>query len=332
MKILLSVPGDLRTVPMNQFAAEALSGLGCEVTVFNHGREGLTDRLVRQWSLPWFIARKDRAVLDLARVIKPDLFLTVFGMLHQADLIRELGRMGIRTACWWLNDPFRFEPSRRDFAQIGAFHRYFTNCRGILPDYVKAGVDNTRFLPVGVDPTIHRYEAAEPEHDVLFAGDWHPLRQQVLEQLAGEFRVALMGPWQSRKIASDSPLRKCLIHRGFFTPQEMAHAFNRAKVVFNLHTWYGRWNYGINPRLFETAGCGAFQLSDFKDEIPDLYAPDKEIVLYRDTAELPGLLRHWLPRAAERKAIGQAALTRSLAEHTYKHRMRALLTECGFPG
>ena len=38
-------------------------------------------------------------------------------------------------------------------------------------------------------------------------------------------------------------------------------AFNRAKVVLNLHTWYGRWSYGVNPRLFE-AGLSVGRFND----------------------------------------------------------------------
>ncbi len=37
MKILLSIPGHLKTVPMNYFITETLNSLGCHVKVFNFG-------------------------------------------------------------------------------------------------------------------------------------------------------------------------------------------------------------------------------------------------------------------------------------------------------
>lgn len=316
---------------MNRYAAEALAALGCDVTVFNHGRAGALDRFVRHCSRDWFNRRKSTELMQAVEAVKPDLFLTVYGKPYRRDLIEELNHRGIRTACWWLDDPFSFGTEAQDLGQAGAFHAYFSNCRGSLPDYRKAGVANARFLPVGIAPDVHRRIESETEYDVLFAGDWHPLRQQVLEELNEHFAVAIMGPWKERKIGRESPLNERMVQRGFFTPEEMVTAFNRAKVVLNLHTWYGRWHYGVNPRLFEAGGCGAFQVCDLKEEIPDFYRPSHEIVLYKDVAELPELVGHWLARPDERKRVALGGHRRSHNDHTYQHRMRELLREVGFP-
>jgi spore maturation protein CgeB len=113
---------------------------------------------------------------------------------------------------------------------------------------------------------------------------------------------------------------------GFFTAGEMVKAFSGAKLVLNLHGWFGRFTHGVNPRLFEAAGVGACQLVDRKDEIPDLYRVPEEIVCFESFDECHALLRHYLARDTERAAVGTRAAARTHQEHTYEARMRALLT------
>src|SRR4030042_1812948 len=100
------------------------------------------------------------------------------------------------------------------------------------------------------------------------------------------FQVAIMGPWK-RKLAADSILRPHLVHGGFFTPQAMVEAFNQSRIVLNLHTWHGLFDYGVNPRLFEAAGCRAFQLPDRKAEMGELFDLPAEVVPFGTLAALP---------------------------------------------
>jgi len=172
---------------------------------------------------------------------------------------------------------------------------------------------------------VHQASRARPEYacDVCFAGDWSPLREQVMESLASEFDVRVFGPW-GKKLAPGSRLRARLSD-GFFTPDDMAAIFSSVKVVLNIHTWYGRFDHGVNPRLFEAAGCGAFQLVDWKREIPELFDCRTEVRCYRDIGELAPLLREVLADATVRKAAAAAAQRRAYSEHSYVHRMRRLL-------
>ncbi len=63
-------------------------------------------------------------------------------------------------------------------------------------------------------------------------------------------------------------------------------------------------------RLFEAAACGTPIISDVWDGIDDLFAPDREIVLARTTADVVAAL------ARDGAAIGAAARARVLAAHT----------------
>lgn len=330
MRILLAAPGHLRTVPMGGFVAAALRRLGHEVAVFDCApRWG--DKL--RGALPGgggSAPAMNTRMCRIAAAARPDLFLTLFGFDVDEESVRALRRLGIATACWWLNDPFQLPRSLR---QAGRYDFYFTNARGCLAEYRAAGVTSARFLPLAADPDVHRpqalttAEARQYESDVCFAGDWSPLREEWIRRLLPECRVRVWGPW-GRKLAPDSPIRGFLAD-GFFTPAEMVRAFAGAKVVLNLHTWFGQWPYGVNPRLFEAAGSGACQLVDAKAEIPDLYDVPGEVACFDSFEECERLIARLLACEAARRAVGTRAAERTRREHTYDHRMQTLLEIVG---
>ncbi|WP_188813518.1 CgeB family protein [Hymenobacter cavernae] len=329
MKILLSVPGYTRTNPMTHFAATALRLLGHEVVVFNYERENQVERVREKLGFRQFLAYKNRQLLALAEATKPDVFFTIYGRNHDAATLQELKRRGLPTICWWLDDPISLA---QNYIPLHLYDFFFSNSRGTAPVYRHYGVDTPRFLPVAVDPAIHRpLEDIEKQYDIVFAGDWHPTRERVLLELARHHHLTIIGPWQ-RRIPKNSPLRPHFLRFGYFTPDEMALLFNQARIVLNVHQWYQRWTYGINPRLFEASGCRAFQLTDSKEEIPELYLPNVEMILYDDAAALPELLTHYLAHPDECARIANNAYTRTLRDHTYVHRMEHMLRVCGLSG
>ena len=311
---------------MGRFVEKALHQLGHEVILFNHERGGLRDRIREKVHFKQFLAYKNRLLLDLVNAEKPDVFFTLYGKTHDTRILSQLRQRGIPLLCWWLNDPFDLGPQH---IPVKEYDHLFTNSSGTHATYRQAGARNVHYLPVGIDPEVHcPLPATEKKYDIVFAGDWHVLREQVMLEVIRHHNVALMGPWR-RQIPKNSPLLPHFIQQGYFTPAEMARAFNEARIVLNLHTWYGRWDYGVNPRLFEASGCRAFQLSDWKEEVPSLYVPDQEIALYRRTEELPERLTHWLARPVQREQIAEAALARTLRDHTYAQRMQELLRVSG---
>jgi len=327
LKILVTFPGHLKTVPMNRYIPESLVRMGHEVVPFSYEAKGLYSILLKKADKARWVEYMDRRLLALVRKTRPDAFLTIYGVDHGIQLIESVKAEGVTTICWWLNDPFQFERSTR---MAGSFDFYFTNSDGIIPEYHKRGLHNVHYLPVGVYPPVHRRIPGKRHvYDVSFAGDWSPVREDILTNLAVDFDVTIFGPWK-KKLGKGSPLMSRLKGGKFFSPEEMVGIFNRSKVVLNIHSWYGRTDYGINPRVFEANGCGAFQVCDWKQEIPALYEDGKEIVLYKDLPELKDGIAYYLSHEAERAAIADNGYARSHGEHTYEHRLTKMLSVCGF--
>jgi spore maturation protein CgeB len=283
--------------------------------------------------LPWRPA-EDRAAVNrrLRRAIgeaRPDLFVTLFGFDVSRDSLAWMRGKGLPSACWWINDPFQFQRSAR---KAPFYDFVFTNSSVCPRQYLEAGARHAHFLPTACAPGVHRARPPEERYrcDVCFAGDWSALRERMMEALVGRFRVRIFGPW-SKKLASGSPLRAAL-SGGFFSPEEMAAMYSSASVVLNLHTWYGEHDHGVNPRLFEAAGCAAYQLVDWKREIPELFDVPGEIACYRALDEIPSLVEAALADPVRTRAAADASQRRAYREHTYRVRMETLLGIVGRAG
>lgn len=82
--------------------------------------------------------------------------------------------------------------------------------------------------------------------------------------------------------------------------------------------------YGFSPptRVFEAAGAGACLITDEWEGIELFLEPGKEVLVAKDGEEVVAHLENLTPEKARK--IGEAALQRALAEHTYAHRVAQL--------
>jgi len=325
MNILFAVPGNLRTVPMSRFIPEAITALGHRVTVVDYSLtlvEKLRARLTKERDADAVVARL-LAALERAR---PDLFVTLYGANVSDRVLAELRARRVTSANWWLNDPFQFERATKilpgyDFA--------FSNARLSVEAYAARGIRTVHFLPTACEPSVHRPVAAATQLcDVSFAGDWSAMREQLIAALVEQgIDVRIFGPWR-RKLAGDSALRARLEH-GFFTPQRMAEIFAACKATLNIHTWRGRFDYGLNPRVFEAAACGVPQLVDHKRELDELFDESERaaMLVYRSDEELLQQCRR--KDLAGLRSVAVAASASIRERHSYLARMRELLRICG---
>ena len=321
MRVLVAVPGNLRTVPMSRFVPDALAALGHAVRTVDYSRSLLEKLKSRDAPAEAVEKRMLRAIEDAA----PELFLTLYGANISGRVLARLRGRGITTANWWLNDPFQFERAVRI---LPAYDFAFSNARGSLEAYAARGLRNVHFLPTACEPSVHRPLAAQaPVCDVSFAGDWSAMREQLVGWLVGKgVDLRIFGPWR-RKLPRSSPLRERLEH-GFFTPQRMAEIFAACKATLNIHTWRGRFDHGLNPRVFEAAACGVPQLVDWKRDLDELF-DEKEraaMLVYRSDEELLEKARHVKGELRE-KAVAASFSIRE--RHSYLARMRELLRVCG---
>lgn len=184
-----------------------------------------------------------------------------------------------------------------------------------------------RFLPEACDPTVHHpiepndAERSELAAEIALIGNVAPSRVKLLEQLM-DYDLRIWSRIYPRWI--DSPTRDRWTGE-FLIGDRKAKAMRSSKIVLNnLH--YGEIE-GSNCRLFEAAGCGAFQVAEWRKSMDDFFEDGGEIVYYRTADELRKVIDHYLPLEAERREIGDAARVRAHSEHTYELRLTRLIEE-----
>ena len=100
---------------------------------------------------------------------------------------------------------------------------------------------------------------------------------------------------------------------------EMFQQLRDARVVFNNHIDISPIS-ASNMRLFETTGVGACLLTDWKENLSELFEPDKEVLTYRTAAECVEKVNYILEHEDERRSIAAAGQLRTLREHTFENR------------
>jgi spore maturation protein CgeB len=327
MKILVAIPGNLHTVTMKRFVPAALAALGHDVRVVDYSPtlvEKLRHKLARREPVEVVAPRLLAAIEAQA----PELFLTLYGVNIGQPVLTELRRKGIASANWWLNDPFQWDRAKKI---LPAYDFAFTNAKYSVDAYAAAGLKHVRFLATACDPSVHHPLVDRAAHcDLSFTGDWSVNRQQIVSRLldAGvDLRV--YGPWR-RKLPPGSPIKNRLEH-GFFTPERMAEIFAASRATLNIHTWRGRFDFGLNPRVFEAGACGTPQLVDHKRELDELFGPGERagMLIYRTDDDLTRLARRVAPEAAQLKAVALAAAPAFQRDHSYRARMIELLRVVG---
>jgi spore maturation protein CgeB len=124
----------------------------------------------------------------------------------------------------------------------------------------------------------------------------------------------------------DSPVRQA--YTNVFLAEDMKSAALRsAKIVIN--TIYLLDVEGVNCTLFETAGCGAFQIADWKPALPELFEPEREVVTFRTRSELKEKVDYYLSHSAEREAIAARAQERAHRDHSYEARLKRMFQILG---
>jgi hypothetical protein len=97
----------------------------------------------------------------------------------------------------------------------------------------------------------------------------------------------------------------------------------RTKIAFNSHIDMAQ-DYCGNVRMYEATGVGACLLTDWKDNLPELFEPDVEVVTYRSGDECVEKTRYLLAHDSERRAIAAAGHRRTLRDHTYFQRIKTM--------
>ena len=126
--------------------------------------------------------------------------------------------------------------------------------------------------------------------------------------------------WQ--KTFADSP-HAWRWHSEISYYDELPFFYPHSQINFNCTS--KQMKGAVNQRVFDVPAAGAFVLTDWREQMDQLFEPEKEVAFYREPAEATELARFYLEHPAARNSIVQAARKRILAQHTYTLRLREII-------
>lgn len=276
-------------------------------------------------ALPWLeIAGWNELVRAVARV-QPELVLFPYAAPPQViRLLRDAS--GAKLVCWFTDAMSNFY---RSYLVAGSYDAVFIKEPSLIPLLRNKLELNAHYLPEACNPlwhdAVHLTEQDRSEFgcDLAAQGNLHYYRARMLEPFSS-YNLRIWGPPCAAWI--DSRCREN--HQGrCLAEHTKAKALRAAKIVLN--TMFYTEVEGVNNTLFEAAGCGAFQIADWKPALPALFEPESEIVTFRTRAELKDKIEYYLSHPEERDRIAQRAHDRAHRDHTYELRLRTLLSVAG---
>jgi spore maturation protein CgeB len=188
------------------------------------------------------------------------------------------------------------------------------------------------YLPCGFDPRVHRpleldeAERTEFGSDVSFVGAGYRNRRIAFRRFVDlDFKL-----WGSDWGGAEGFGRVLQRNGARIDTEDSVKIFNASRVNLNLHS--STYHEGVdprgdfvNPRTFELAGAGAFQIVDRRALLAPLFAAERELAVASSVNEMRALTEHFLAHDDDRRALVARARERALAEHTYARRMEDML-------
>jgi spore maturation protein CgeB len=97
-------------------------------------------------------------------------------------------------------------------------------------------------------------------------------------------------------------------------------------VDINVNVTSLQMKDGLNQRVFDVPAAGGFLLTDDKEALWEIFAPE-EVATFRTVAEAKEKLAFFLRHPEVRQEKRAKARSRILTEHTYLHRVQSLLAQ-----
>ena len=338
----IAVLGPLQggTIPTGYYTQSALTRLGqrsrgLDMSGFNNGFE-LMDDLVRDPARRKFMhssyVEMLSATLTESFTEKPiDVLICMAQAPVSAKFLTELRKKGVITVLWFVEDYLRFT-YWRDMAKY--FDFVFTIQKGDCIEQIRrAGAGEVHYLPTAFDPFVHAplklsdTERTQWGSPLSFVGAGYHNRQQMFASLAHHPFKIWGSEWPTCK-----PFDQ-MVQQGArrISAEEYVKIFNATEINLNLHSSTERDGVEpngdfINPRTFELAGCGAFQLVDERTLLPEALEIGREIITFNSFSDLTEKIQYYLEHPQERVEIAQRARARVLRDHTYDKRIEQMLS------
>jgi spore maturation protein CgeB len=186
---------------------------------------------------------------------------------------------------------------------------------------------NASHMPFGAK-VIANQLGKEKKYDVLFVGSADLRRIFLLEHI--KERVKIYGNRWTRNFPLISSDLKLKIEDKSVWGSLLHEKLAEAKIVLNITRGpFFSAETGVNLRIFEALSAGSFLLTDYCDELAEMFVIGEEIEVFRGADELVEKVDFYLKNPKEREAIAKKGNAKFLAKYTWDQRVKFLVDKMG---
>lgn len=275
---------------------------------------------------------------DVERLIdrlRPDCIL-VIGFVYKfinPRLLKNLARKYDCSLFLYDTDSCNLFSRRREFIfflehELPEYDRIFSFSKVMTNFLVNTRKLNAIYFPYGAKNIDLPLPAVEMK-DVLFVGSGDLRRIFLLESIKS--KVSIYGNrWERNYPLMSEELKNRVVDKAVWG-EELHQLFADSKIVLNItRTQFYGAETGINLRIFEALAAGSFLLTDYCDEVAELFETGKEIETFKSSGELVTKVNFYLENPEKRQAIAKAGHCKFMERYTWSTRAKELVTLMSF--
>ena len=259
----------------------------------------------------------NKLILSEAIIHRPALLYVVTGWTVSVFAVEQIKQaIPIRTLLHLTESPYMDEEQA---AMVGPWYdAVLTNERTTVRAWQRQH-DNVAYMPHSYNPNVHSPAPIEQDIDVFFCATGFEERMQMIGGIDWTgVKLYLAGLWPNPERYG---IPKHAVHEGQIHNRDLPTFYRRARICLNQHRTSKAWceevasgdstqqQYiahaeSLGPRVFEVMACGAFLLTDWREELDALGLRDGEhLAIYRSPEELAEKVWYYLAHTAERERI-----------------------------
>jgi hypothetical protein len=282
------------------------------------------------------VAALEDEVRGVLRTLSPDVLVVYKGWGIRKRVVRQAKAAGVLTVNVFPDySPHAYGPALHE--AMGEYDVVIST----KPFHPAAwqrtyGYDNRCVcVPHGYDPGVHMWSAppAREVLDVVLAASWRPEYHDLMLDFANEMRgescqVAIAGPGWHERCRMFPPTWRFVnavtgrAYGEFLRSGRIAIAPVQRQVLIRGVRQPGDED---STRTYELAAAHCFFLHRRTHYVRTIFDEHREVPLWDDARELASLVRHYLPREAERRTLAAAAHARAVPTYSILGRATEVL-------
>ena len=250
-------------------------------------------------------------------------------------------------------DESDFQSFSYDVSFVGSLYlekgNLFDQMEALLPDYTRGYLDalitaqmkvqGYNFIQETLMPVLDDLSNAHPmeqEPSIMESRSHYYAERIINKRITSVERIDLLDVISQRHVvdfftqyetSKAFSLPNLRVHGPVDYYTHMPLVFRRSRINLNI-TMRGIHS-GIPLRAIDIMAAGGFLLSNFQADFLEHFVPDEDFIYYESREDLVRKVDYYLCHEEERMAIARNGHDKIAAGHTYRHRVREMLTSGG---